>query len=182
MFVHFTQGAAFLVPRSALLQQVQHRSCFLTTLLPVPSHHNQNCVHTMAALILIRYHGWIKTAVITSRQAHSWNLRTFTISKGVSPGAQISSVWALTIKAIELFSAHPQLTTDLWRENTLRDVLLRKGHSPIYDSPCFRGRLLLQTKFTIFTLLSRLPGCIGWFRFLKVGLSLVLTGRRQHLR
>ena len=33
--------------------------------------HNQNCVPTMAALILIRYPGWIRTAAITSRQVHN---------------------------------------------------------------------------------------------------------------
>ncbi len=151
-------------------------------LLPIISHDNQDCAHTMAALILIRYPGWIRTAIITSREAHNWSLHTSTISKAESLGAPISSVWALIVEATELRSVHPQLTMDLCRENTLLGALRRQEHSLIYDSPCFRGRLLLQIKFTIFILLLRLPVCIGWFQFLKGDLSLVLTGRQQHLK
>ena len=129
--------------------------------------HNQNCIPTMAALIPIRYPGWIRTAAITSRQAQTWNRRTFSISKGESPGALVSSVWAPTMKATAFRSAHQQPITDLCRENTLPGALRRQAHSLIYDSPCFRGRLPLKTRFTIFIPLFRLPGCIGWFQFLK---------------
>jgi hypothetical protein len=71
---------------------------------------------------------------------------------------------------------------DLCRENILRGARRRQERSPTYDSPCFRGRLPLKTRFTIFIPRLRLPGCIGWFQFLKGDLSSVLTGRRQHLR
>jgi hypothetical protein len=161
MFVHTARGAAFSAPHSALLWRDRRRYCFLTALLPLMSHHNQNCLLTMAALILILYPGSIRTAVITSRRVRTWNLRTSSISEGVSPGALISSVWAPTIKAIASRSAHEQLTTDLCRENTLQAELSRQAHSLIYDSPCFRGRLLRETKSTIFIPRLRLQGCIG---------------------
>src|SRR5208283_2030182 len=143
--------------------QGRHRSCFLMALLPVISSRNQNCAPTTAVPILTRYLGWIRTAAITSPQAHNWNRHTSTISRGGSPDVPVSSAWALTIGATALRSAHLQPTTGLCRENTLRGALRRPERSPIYDSPCFRGRLPLKTRFTIFIPLSILPGCIGWF-------------------
>ena len=166
VFVCAARGVTFS-PHSALRPQGQHRSCFLMRALPMISNHIQSCAHTMAALILTRYRGWIRTAAITSRQAHIWSRHTSTISRGGSPGAPISSVWALTIKAIGLRSAHPRPTTDSCRENTLRGAPRRQEHSPTYDSPYFRGRLPLRTRFTISILLLPLPGCIGWFRSRK---------------
>jgi hypothetical protein len=120
-----TQGVGF--SHSASLRAHKHRFCFLVTLLRGISHHHQNRLHTMAALILTRYPGWIRTAAIISRLAHSWSRRTSTISKGESPGAPISPAWVLTIKATELHLAHPQPTTDLWRENTSQDALRQTG-------------------------------------------------------
>jgi len=81
--------------------------------------------------------------------------------KGESPVVQGSLGWARTIKATELRSAHPQRTTDICRENTLRVALHMLEHSLIYDSPCLRGRLLLKTKFTIFILLFPLRVILG---------------------
>src|SRR5947208_13797559 len=106
----------------------------------------------MAAPILTRYPGWIRTAVIISRLAHSWSRRTSTISKGESPDAPISQAWALTIKVTELPLAPPQPTTDLCRENTSRDALRRWGHALTYDCHYFRGRRLIKIRFTIFIL------------------------------
>ena len=117
--------------------------------------------HTMAALILIRYLGLIRTAIITSQQGRNWNLLTSIISKGESPVVRGLLEWALTIKATELRSAHPQRITDICRENTLRVARHIREHSLIYDSLCFRGRLLLKIKFTIFILLFPPQGYIG---------------------
>jgi len=179
MLVCAARGVTFS-SRSALPLQGRHRSCFLMTALPMIINHNQSCAPTMGALILTRYRGWIRTAAITSRQAHIWSRRTSTISRDVSPGAPISPVWALTTKATESRSAHPQPTTDLCRANTLRGALRRQEHSPTYDLPYFRGRLPLRTRFTISIPLLPLPGCIGWFRSRKRDSSLVLTDARQH--
>src|SRR5208283_2625337 len=124
----------------------------------------------MVIPIHIRYPGWIRTAVTISRQGPKWNPRTSTISKGESPGAPDSSEWAPIIWATGSRSARPRPTTDSCRENTLRGARLRQVHLLIYDSPCFRGRLLLQTKFTISILQLHLPDCIGWSQSLKVDL------------
>src|SRR4029077_19671987 len=146
------------------------------------SRHHRNRQRTMAALILTRYPGWIRTAVIISPPAHSWSHRTSIISKGESPGAPISLAWALTIEATELHLAHPPPTTDLWRENTSRHALRRREHSLIYDSHYFGSRLLLKIRFTIFILQLRLRACIGSFQFLREALSLALTGAPQRSR
>ena len=66
--------------------------------------------------------------------------------------------------------------------NTSRAGARKWGNLLTYDSPCFRGRLPLKIRFTIFTLRLRLLGYIGWFQFLKGDLSLVLMGRRRRLR
>ena len=82
----------------------------------------------MAELILIRYLGLIRTAIIINQQGPNWNLLTFTISKGESPVVRGLLGWALTIKATELRSAHPQRTTDICRENTLLDARHIREH------------------------------------------------------
>src|SRR5215468_82915 len=133
MFVPATQGEAFYEPHLESRRRLQRDSCFPLALRLEINRGNQKYAHTTAALILIRYPGWIRTAVIISLQVNSWSRRISTISKGKSAAAPTSWAWAPTIKATESHLAHLLRTTDLWRGNTSRVALRRPERSPTYD-------------------------------------------------
>lgn len=147
-----------------------------------PLRNKRNCRHTTAALSLIRFHGWTKTAVTTSQPGRSWNRPTFIILKAVLADVLALSEWAATTMEIEYRSALRRLITDSCRGNTSPAAEAKSGCSLTHDSLYLRSRLLLKTRYTTSTRQLLLPGSTGWCLFPRVGSLSALTGKRQRSR